>query len=116
MPIRVGDTVYELGTGEKFEVEEITSADTFCVLVTEGWYFAPNLLTHKEPDTMERIEEDAVKDFGDYWGCSGARCVECPALIDGKTPEDHYHTDSCGYAKVLDLLRRQRELLERGQA
>ena len=69
----------------------------------------------KRDETLERIEEDATKDFWDYWGCGYASCKECPALIDGKTPKDHYHTDSCEYAKVLDLLRRQRLVLERGQ-
>lgn len=114
VPIRVGDTVYELGTGEKFEVEEITSADTFCVLVTEGWYFAPNLLTHKEPDTLERIEEDAKKITWDYWECSGIDCCDCPVKMDGKKPRERYDTSRCHTAMMLDLLRRQREVLERG--
>lgn len=75
-----------------------------------------DLKRHEHTDTLERIEEDAVEELWHYWVCSGARCADCPALIEGKTPKDHYHTDSCEEAQVLDLLRRQRLVLERGQA
>ena len=122
VPIHVGDTVYFVGDSEYFDVLGIEIDGDEPVHIgrndgtsTDAWA-SPSDLTHKQPDTLERIEADAKKDLLQYWGCSGARCVECPALIDGKTPEDHYHTDSCEDAKVLDLLRRQRELLESGQA
>ena len=121
VPIKVGDHVW-WKDGREFVVTAVNrGVDTEAVEPANGMCsshvnFDPKEFTHKEPDTLERIEEDAVKDFWHYWGCSDARCEECPVLIDGKTPEDHYHTDSCEYAKVLDLLRRQREVLERGQA
>lgn len=120
--IKVGDHVWWEKDGREYVItavnrgvntEAVESAHGMC---SSHMNFDPNEFTHKQPDTLERIEEDAVKDFWDYWGCGHASCEDCPALIDGKTPEDHYHTDSCGYAEVLDLLRRQRELLEMGKA
>lgn len=122
VPITVGDVVYFADNEEPFDVLGIESDGDDPVHIgrndrtSTDALVSPGDLTHKQPDTLERIEKDAVKDFWHYWGCSGARCAECPVLIDGKTPEDHYHTDSCGEAKVLDLLRRQREVLEREQA
>lgn len=67
-------------------------------------------LTHEEPDTQERINEDAQKTADAYWGCIGVSCKECPAKIDGKNPHTRFGTRSCVQAKMLDLLRRQREL------
>lgn len=66
--------------------------------------------THREPDTQERIDEDAQKDAFDYWRCNGVSCRECPSMIDGKKPRHRYGVDWCSDAKTLDLLRRQREL------
>lgn len=70
-------------------------------------------VTHREPDSQERIDADASKPCILYWGCDGAKCSQCPAKIGGKTPEEAYGTDEdCRHAMILDLLRRQRELLE----
>lgn len=63
-----------------------------------------------EPDTQERIDEDARKLLYDYWRCEGHLCRDCPAKIDGKTPSKHFKVDGCEKAMLLDLLRRQREL------
>lgn len=121
VPIKVGDHVWCKKDGREFVVTAVNrGVNTEAVEPAHGMCsshvnFDPNEFTHKQPDTLERIEADVRKDFWHYWGCSGARCAECPALIDGKTPKDHYHTGSCVDAKVLDLLRRQREVLERGQ-
>lgn len=76
---------------------------------------SPCDLTHKQTDTMERIEADAKKMFNDYWGCGDAECHCCTAVVDGKKPYERYGTDSCANAQRLDLLRRQREVMERGQ-
>lgn len=119
VPIKVGDVVWFVGGAEYFDVLGIESDGEVHVgrndgTSTDAWV-SPGDLTHKQPDTLERIEADVMDELWHYWGCSGARCDECPALIDGKNPKDHYHTDSCEDAKVLDLLRRQREVLERGQ-
>ena len=72
-------------------------------------------LKRPQPDTLERIEEDAMKTFTDYWGCCDAGCSCCPAMVDGKRPHDRYETVDCIRAQKLDLLRRQREVLESGQ-
>lgn len=67
----------------------------------------------KERDTLKKIKEDALLPFYDYWKCRDTRCNACPTLIDGKRPCDVYATEgSCSKAQTLDLLRRQRELLE----
>lgn len=120
VPIKVGDVVWFVGGGEYFDVIRIESDGEVHIgrndgTSTDAWA-APSDLTHRQPDALERIEADAKKELWHYWGCSGARCADCPALIDGETPKDHYHTESCEEAEVLDLLRRQREVLERGQA
>ena len=120
VPIEVGDVVWFVGGSEYFYVLGIESDGEVHVGRNDGTStdagVSPGDLTHKKPDTLERIEEDARKELWHYWGCSGAGCDECPALIDGKTPEEHYHTGSCADAKVLDLLHRQRKVLDRGQA
>lgn len=67
-------------------------------------------VTHKEPDTQEKIDADALKDVWEYWGCNGVGCSKCPALLDGKTPRERYGTECCSDSRNLDLLRRQREL------
>ena len=72
-------------------------------------------LKRNPPDTLERIEEDAKKAFTDYWGCCDAGCSCCPAVVDGKRPHERHETVDCIRAQKLDLLRRQREVLERGK-
>ena len=69
-------------------------------------------LTHTDPETQERIDEDARKDLSEYWECGVCSCEDCPAVIDGKKPWEHYGLEApnCGKAIKLDLLRRQREL------
>lgn len=66
-------------------------------------------------DTLERIECEARLDTRDYWNCRGFRCYfECPNVKDNQDPAQRYGTNCCGVAMKLDLLRRQRELLEGG--
>ena len=73
-------------------------------------------LKRNQHDTLERIEADAMKMYNDYWGCGNAECHCCPVEVDGKRPCERYGDDvNCLAAQKLDLLRRQRELLERGQ-
>lgn len=64
-------------------------------------------------DTQERIYDDAKKHVTDYWGCMSISCEECPAKVDGETPEERYGTSCCRDAQMIDLLRRQIELCER---
>ena len=120
--INVGDVVYFVDNAEAFDVLGVESDGDEPVHIgrndgtsTDAWV-SPGELTHKQPDTLERIEKDAMKTFNDYWGCENGYCLECPSRIDGKTPDKHYGVHTCAKAQKLDLLRRQRELLERGQA
>lgn len=66
----------------------------------------------KEPDTLEKIEQDARKRQQDYWKCGGANCAECPIKIGEESVKEYYKAANCAVAQRLDLLRRQRELLE----
>ena len=79
-------------------------------------YPRPEQVTHREPDTQERIDEDAIKAMEAYWGCMSSHCFDCPAKVDEKRPFERYETGKgltvtrCLVAQRLDLLRRQREL------
>lgn len=67
----------------------------------------------EEPDSLEKIEADARKDGYVYWNCRDIiRCSDCPAMINGKNPKEYYKAAYCREAQTIDLLRRQRELLE----
>lgn len=109
-PVKVGDLVLWNDGGAK-RVEDIkvdVHLEGSC-----GTY--NSVLRRPELDSLERIEEDARKKVGNYWGCNVANCYDCPAKVDGKKPYERYGTSNCVRAMYLDLLRRQRELLERGQ-
>lgn len=70
-------------------------------------------LTHTPPDTQQKIDADVGKDVFEYWGCGAVLCGNCPVLVDGKMPRERLGADNCHEAKVIDLLRRQRELDKR---
>ena len=76
----------------------------------DGLCFTGSPVKRPDPDTQERIDEDARKRHQSYWGCEGRSCKVCPAIIDGANPCERYGVCSCSNAKTLDLLRRQREL------
>lgn len=116
VPIRVGDTVYFVNDQEPLRVTKINNAWwVICEGESEDHIFThpDEDLTHKRPDSLERIEADARKNPYDYWGCGGASCLNCPAKKDGKEPRERYGAHSCNQAMKLDILRRQREVLER---
>lgn len=113
VPIEVGETVWTAVRHDKFTVASPHGADGTVECVDEvgkSWEILPSDLTHREPDTQERIDEDAMKGEYEYWGCTGTECKRCPALIDGNMPRHWYGVDWCKDTKTLDLLRRQREL------
>lgn len=132
VPIEVGDTVYILpgehcdkfpikgfAAGDKCVVRNIlnlnygTKRGSILVRIEKGviGYPAPEQVTHREPDSQERIDRDAVKLYMEYWECGHVECRDCPAAIDGKNPCERYENASdCADAQRLDLLRRQREL------
>ena len=108
-PVKVGDLVLWNDGGAK-RVEDIKVK-----VFLEGSCGTCSSVLKRSIDTLERIEADAEKMFSDYWGCGDAECRCCPSMVDGKRPHERYSTDSCAKAHRLDLLQRQREVLERGQ-
>lgn len=121
VPIKVGDVVWFVNGVERFDVlgiesvyvhvgrKDNTSTDAFVY---------PFELTHRQPDSLERIEEDASKPARVYWGCySNCNHCPCPAMVDWNKPlERHANIRRCTEAQTLDLLYRQRKVLEREQA
>lgn len=111
VPIVVGDTVWNVFDDQKRTVIGFRGGKAH---VESGpgieFFEAGHELTHREPDSQERINEDAMKGEYEYWGCNGVECTRCPALVDGKKPKERYGVLWCSEAKTLDLLRRQREL------
>ena len=79
VPIIVGDVVWFVDNVEAFDVLGVESDGDEPVHIgrndgtsTDAWV-SPGDLTHRKPDTLERIEADARKELWHYWGCSGAR-------------------------------------------
>lgn len=117
VPIEVGDELWSIETGARYIVEKMGSNGRYechdmLVRDANGTTFRAmgRLYTHREPDTQERIDMDALKDVYEYWGFTGTGCSQCPALVDGKKPKHRYGVIFCSDAMRLDLLRRQREL------
>lgn len=80
---------------------------------TGGWDFA-HLLTHKKPETLQDVIEDIDKSFNEYWGCTDKLCSECPAKINGKTPDDYYKIEgNCHFAMHKDMKRRLEAIAKR---
>ena len=59
-------------------------------------------------DTQEKIDADAEKSFCEYFGHGSGICKE------GDVCEAHGSSEPCRALMIRDLLRRQRELCERG--
>ncbi|WP_305296566.1 hypothetical protein [Parvibacter caecicola] len=112
LPIVEGDVVYELGRDDALTVYEVNPQYIHAKKESgAAWNnLTAKYLTHTPPDTQERIDADADKYYGYYWGCTGVECERCPAMIDGKKPYERLGARSCESARILDLLRRQREL------
>lgn len=92
--IRVGDTVYMLGFGEPLTVKGF--ADDGRVLMSfhgeNSLGYKPSKLTHEQPDTWERLEEDAMQ----------------LDIYLNDTTDDHQRMSCC-----RDLVRRCRALVEK---
>lgn len=117
-PLREGETVYEVKTGEAFEVMEVypgTTEPDFprhtvkCRKIGDVEYvthmFKPSQLTHERPDSWERLEEDASKQPYGY-------CVEHGLFID---PYDGGCTTPTNELFARDLVRRAKALSERNE-
>lgn len=121
-PIVECETVWDTESGKELIVSAIANASAGLVQCSDddGVYedYDARYLTHTPPDTppdtQERIDSEALEDFSDYWNCGDTPCSRCPVKdSDGMTPKQRYNTPGCETAKLLDLLRRQRELDKR---
>lgn len=110
--VHVGDTVFELETGEEYKVERVFSGAPDpdfpdhairCNKVADPimHVFKPDQLTHTRPDSWERLEEDAESirqiiacNFGDF---SPSKLKQ-----SGDSPQD----------RVSGLVRRAADLIE----
>ena len=95
-PLRVGETMWNVKTGERYVVSAFSGG---CVNVSDGrgggLQLLPSQLTHERPDSWERLEEDANKNPFDYCKDVGHRLDTCE--------------NSEAY-KARDLVRRARAL------
>lgn len=115
VPIRNGDIVWEVDedghvSTRAFRVVGLNNTkNTACICPAEIGgavsHIAADMLTHKQPDSLERIEEDAKLDVCVYFGHDQQSCEGCPV---------RRNPDECEAQKALDLLSRQRKVLERG--
>lgn len=123
VPIRVGDTVWDTDTDFldcPITVKEITSTEIvgeYARGTIRYWNDSASVnLTHKKPDSLERIEADALMASTDY-------CEKYGLLDSGCNVEEGdeaiRHCKDCGLTcetrMVEHILRRQREVLERGR-
>lgn len=77
-----------------------------------GWEYA-HLLTHQKPETLQDLISDLDKGYEEYWGCTDYGCEDCPAKIDGKTPDDYYDKCGCKTAMYKDISRRLEAIAKR---
>lgn len=110
-PLREGETVWNVKTGERYVVVEPSYGKTVVVRLAkyddaEGEQHAPDQLTHERPDSWERIEHDARKGSCDYFGYGANGCDGCPAYGWNVTRGGN----GCGNAKMADLMRRAKAL------
>ncbi|TNU89017.1 hypothetical protein FIC87_12520 [Eggerthella lenta] len=113
LPIKVGQTVYG-GDGRTWSVTAIRGGEYNVLAVGSAGGQRKGLraswLTHAQPDTQARIDEDKHKGYVSYWGCLEHECCDCPATVDGKTPDERYGVVSCTVAQGMDIARREIEL------
>lgn len=106
-PIKVGDTVWHVANGTEYVVDRINTDEYQCVVLRRERYGVTintnvdaELITHEQPDSLERIEEDAAMHSSLYCEKYGIKThingVYCPEK-----------------AMAIDLLARQRKVLER---
>lgn len=120
--IRVGDTVYCDGDPEPLVVDSFDDPGYVYLTLAKNpdsmlYTIEPSLLTHKRPDSWERLEEDAAKRVCEYAGAQKSivdadryTCLNCP--YDEPGP----HTDAgCNERMRLDLVRRAKALAKAGE-
>ena len=110
VPIREGDTVWDVETGIEFEVSKV---DGCAVTMSNGAYYSsafprycPSKLTHTKPeqDSWEKWREEFIK----------PPCVYCRDIL-GVEFDNDTELDKAFDAHVQDMERRARALAERGE-
>lgn len=115
VPIKVGDTVWAIYDGRKHVIKAVCSdgslhpemvTDDGCMVEYEKglWDFAKKV-THEQPDSWERLEEDARKTACAY--------APAPCNEDGLTTCDgcpFLKSESCSNEMTIDLVKRAKKL------
>ena len=105
LPIRVGDTVWAISEHIIKGPMIVTAVEPGMVSYkteygAHGNYYTIGEITHKEPDSLERIDKDAGKLACEYFNREIGDCENCKGF------------GGCREKMLRDLLRRQRKLLE----
>lgn len=114
-PIHEGDTVWDIADGRKMTVTRAELDELGHVQTTqEGPSATVSIhhlrLTHADPDSWEKIEEDAAKGTVDYFKCD-RKCAECSIPDEHGFSSGHYgKMAACSYAMKADLVRRCKKL------
>lgn len=105
--------LHYVSESEEMTVSQVKNGRDYVVAWMEGeensWCPA-SWLTHERPDSWGRLYEDAMKSVYEYWGCIDFCCDKCPALVDGKKPNERYRTTGCLKAQQLDIIARAERL------
>lgn len=109
VPIEVGDVLYQTTfegkpIGDPMEVERYTGNALFVkglALPINAWS-----CTHREPDSWEKLEEDALKNPCRYFGMFDDQSTSCTACPHGPWATDRI----CGENMRLDLIKRAKRL------
>ena len=112
-PLREGETVYKVGgDGTAYVFDGMSdNVDGLAMLHHDGKpYIGTGIrvdqLIHEQPESWERLEEDAKKGSCDYFGCDANGCHGCPAY-DWNTARGG---SGCENARRADLMRRAKKL------
>ncbi len=98
-PLLIGDTVYEVNTGEPRKIASYNSIEAFD---EEGLLVSPSWYTHVFTDSWEKLEADAALDECRYFGKGKlVPCDDCPC-----TPV----LGECEGNKIKDIIRRAKRL------
>lgn len=103
--VLLGGTGKALGICERRDKQKIKCISKKCHNCIAEWLEEE----HIEPDSLEKIKEDAAtKRTEEYWRCIGRSCEDCPHEI---TPRDKYGVYSCSMAIRLDIIARCEKVL-----
>lgn len=114
VPIKIGDTIYLLTYDGKQEICCGFNCSGHVVL-SNGCSISNKAVSHIEPDSWKRIEEDAFKDVEGYFSCRNRSCGDCTIPDDMGISSEHYgKLAACAYAMRKDLVRRCKALSNKG--